>query len=397
MKLLWFPRFQPDIEIFTPNWREMYKVLTSMGHTVYLALAGRPRPGTFDYPYIHVPIFRIKYLRILSFWVSGFINFVIRYFMFAPDVVLLDIFTVWFGIIPFLFPGTKRCTIILDNRSPFYNSTCGESTLRNRLFRAYTRIAYIFCVLIDGAITTITDHYRESLIRDYRVSPKRIGVWTSGVNKDRFDSRLYVKNGHCFPWKGKFVVIQHGEISYNRGIFESIEAVSLVKDSKIALLIVGSAINNAEIDAKLDELIQTLKLSDSVYRISAVPHEEVPRYINSADCAIMAYPRIQYWNNNNPLKLLEYLAMGKVVICTDMWTFRDVCGTRKCAHYIKDNDPKTIARAIVWCYQNRVMLKQWGGEGIDIVKERFTWQRQAQNLLDFIESVKPKKENISDY
>ena len=396
MKILWFPRYQPDIEKFTPNWREMYKALTSMGHTIQIALAGRPAPGIFDHPYIHVRIFRVKYLRILSFWIAGFIKFLFTYFSFRPDVVILDIFTFWFGIVPFLFPGIKRCKIILDNRTPFYNSTSDELTLRDLLFRAYTRAAYFFCLLINGGITTITLHYRDSLSRAFRISPQRIGVWGSGVDNERFDPALYEKNEHSFPWKGKFVIIQHGQISYNRGIFESIKAISLANNDKIALVIIGSSINDAEIDAELNELIYNLDLCESVYRIPTVPHEAIPRYISSANCAIMAYPNIEYWNNNNPLKLVEYLAMGKVVICTDMWTFRDVCGTSKCAVYIKDNEPKTIAEAISWCYKHRNNLNEYGREGIDIIKGRFTWKRQAENLLTFIQDLKDKNESITN-
>jgi len=43
----------------------------------------------------------------------------------------------------------------------------------------------------------------------------------------------------------------------------------------------------------------------------------------------MAYTDTEYWKNNNPLKFLEYLAMGKVVICTNMKTFNTIAGDRK--------------------------------------------------------------------
>jgi len=97
----------------------------------------------------------------------------------------------------------------------------------------------------------------------------------------------------------------------------------------------------------------------------------------------MAYPDIEYWNNNNPIKLLEYLAMGKVVICTNMWTFRDVIDNKKCGYYIPDNQPKTIANAINACYENRKLLDEWGKEGIEIIKKRFTWNKQAERLYKF--------------
>jgi glycosyltransferase involved in cell wall biosynthesis len=104
----------------------------------------------------------------------------------------------------------------------------------------------------------------------------------------------------------------------------------------------------------------------------------------------MAYPNIEYWNNNNPIKLLEYLALGKVVICSDIWTFRNVMKNSKCCCYIKNNDPKNIAAGITYCYENRDKLKTWGREGVEIVSGRFTWGRQAQELLNFIKLLNPK-------
>ena len=58
--------------------------------------------------------------------------------------------------------------------------------------------------------------------------------------------------------------------------------------------------------------------------------------------------------------------MGKVVISTDMWTFREVMGNKNCAYYLKDNSPECIAEAINICYQNRDLMEEWGKEGIGI-------------------------------
>ncbi|HDH52987.1 MAG TPA: glycosyltransferase [Nitrospirae bacterium] len=122
-----------------------------------------------------------------------------------------------------------------------------------------------------------------------------------------------------------------------------------------------------------------------------VPYSEIPEYISYCDCAIMAYPDIEYWNLNNPIKLLEYLAMGNVVICTDMWTFNDVMGNEKCACYVKDDSPQTIAEAINYCYNNKNLLREWGKTGTEIVREKYTWEKEAGNLLDFIECLMKQK------
>lgn len=394
MKILWFPRLQMDIDkLHITTWREMCKELKRLGNTVEIAICGLPVPGVFDDPHIYVPIIPVKGLRLLSFWILGFGKVFIEYLRFKPDVVILDIYSIWFALLALVFGHKRRTRIVMDNRSPVYNETSETRTFQDVLLRAYTWLAYRYCIMLGGGVTTITQYYKETLCREFKMASSQIEVWGSGVDNERFNPLTYANTENHFSWKGKFVVIQHGEVSYNRGIFETIKAMKLINDDNVTLVIVGSAINNAEIDIKLNELIHDLKLSERVYRVSAVPYAEVPRYLNSADCAIMAYPNIEYWNNNNPIKLLEYLSMGKVIICTDMWTFRDVCETKRCAVYIRDNGPEQIAEAITLCYKNRHLLSEWGKEGINIIKERFTWKRQAETLVNFIESIKGKDDN----
>lgn len=397
MRILWFPRLQMDIDkLHITTWREMCSELRSQGHTVQIAIAGKPIPGIFDAPYIHIPTIRVKFLRLTTFWAFGFMKFLNAYLRFRPDVVILDIFSIGFGLIAFASGHRRRSTIVLDNRTPFYNDTSEKLTLQDVFFRVYTRLAYRYCMLLGGALTTITEYYKKTLCREFGIPAVRIGVWGSGADIAKFNPHNYDHCENRFPWKEKFVVMMHGTITYNRGIFETIRAMSLIKEEDIAFVIIGSAVNDKRLDREIDGLIDKLMVSDRVHRVGSVAYNEVPRYLNSADCAIMAYPNIEYWNNNNPIKLLEYLSMGKVIICTDMWTFRDVCGTNRCAVYIKDNEPKTIADAISWCYKNRDNLKEWGKEGINIIKERFTWKRQAESLAKFIRDIKERDEGITD-
>jgi glycosyltransferase involved in cell wall biosynthesis len=148
-------------------------------------------------------------------------------------------------------------------------------------------------------------------------------------------------------------------------------------------LLIGDSVNSNTKD-ELRNHAERLGVSRNLIFKPRMPYNEIPGYIMQSDCAIMAYPNIEYWNNNNPIKLLEYMSLGKVIICTDMWTFRDVLKNSNSACYIKDNDPSTIANAIRYCYENRFKLKLWGKEGFEIVKNRFTWKKQAEELVNFI-------------
>ena len=393
MKILWFPRLQFDIDkLHITTWREMCSEIKNFGHDVEIAIAGRQNnEEIFKGKYICIPIIKIKFFRILSFWITGFLKFLITYFKLKPNVVILDLFTIWFSLPLIFIPPKKRSLIIVDNRTPFYNSTSQKSTIQDNFFKFYTRLSYLYCKYFLNGMTVITSYYKQNVSKDFKFVFSAVGVWGSGVDIEKFSPQKHRNKDIPFFLKNKFVLMQHGGISYNRGLFETVEAMSMIDREDVCLVLIGTAIAGSKAKDDILLLIKKLNLEKNVYILPPVPHAEIPKYISYCDCAIMAYPNIEYWNNNNPIKLLEYLAMGKVLICPDMWTFRDVIGDKKCGYYVKDNSPESIAKAINDCYQNRESLKEWGKEGIEVIKERYTWHKQAKNLLDFIEHLKFKQ------
>jgi glycosyltransferase involved in cell wall biosynthesis len=353
---------------------------------VRIAIAGKPTDKVFDKGHIPIFIIRKKFLRVLTFWIFGYAKFIYHFLAFKPDAVILDIFTIWFSM-PFVLLPKRKTLIIIDNRSPYYNIISHKPTLSDKIMKFYTKLAYKYCKCFLDGMTVITDYYKEDLCKHFKFDPSCIGVWGSGANTGMFSpDRANVNRLPSFL-KDKFIVMQHGEIGYNRGALETLSAIKLVNNEKVALVFMGDGGAKQEI---LRE-IKAFDLEKRAYFLPAVPYSEVPGYVGYCDCAIMAYPNIEYWNSNNPIKLFEYFAMGKVVICTDIGTFRSVGGDAKCICYIKQNDPETIAGAIKYCYENRGYLEEWGREGVKIVKESFTWHKQAGSLLKFIEQLRMKR------
>ncbi len=392
MKILWFPRLQFDIDsLHLTTWREMCRELEQSFHcNVRIAIAGKPTGNVFDRSYISIPIVRRKFLRILSFLFFGYLKFLLNFLTFRPHVVILDIYSIWFSF-PFVLVPRNRSLFIVDNRTPFLNSESDNDTIKNRATNLYIKLSYWYCKVFLGGMTTITDYYKQQVCKDFGFNNSVIGVWGSGVDVDKFLPKEYEFSDRPSFLKDKFVIMQHGQISYIRGLFETIEALSVVKQNDICLVIIGDAVAGNKAKDDILQLIKKLKIEKSVYVLPPVPHKEMPLYLSYSDCAIMAYPQIEYWNNNNPIKLLEYLAMGKIVICTEMWTFKNVMKNQKCVYYIKNNDPQSIAGAIEYCYENRGLLNEWGKDGIEIVRERHTWQKQSKNLLNFVEQLRKRK------
>jgi len=383
MKILWFPRLISGFDdLHFTTWREMGEFLSRDGNDIKIAVAGFKRIPDAG-RYININILNKKILRLLSFWITGFINFLKLFFKYKPDAVIFDVYTLWFNLF-FNWPGIKTI-YILDNRTPIiHNSGSSSSSISNFLKSLYVYAAIRYSKCFMKGVTVITDYYKDSLIKEYGFEPKKIAVWSSGVDIEKFNPQIIINRSRPDYLKKKFVVMQHGELSFNRGLIETVKAINLIDNKDIVLLLVGSGPATGHIKEK----IKKYGLGSRIYLIPPVSFEEIPSFISFADCAVMAYPECDYWNKNNPIKLIEYLAMGKVIICTDIWTFKDVADKSSCIRYISNNSPEEIADAICYLYGRQEDLLSWGKKGIDIVKERFTWEKQAEILNNFILSCK---------
>lgn len=78
--------------------------------------------------------------------------------------------------------------------------------------------------------------------------------------------------------------------------------------------------------AKMDSFYSLLENKGNVKFVGEVPHNSIPAYIQSFDICILPYRLNEYSKGINPLKLLEYLACGKVVISSPVHFVRQFEG-----------------------------------------------------------------------
>lgn len=297
------------------------------------------------------------------------------------DVIMVDHFCVP-TMLPFnllSLAGLIRTKFVLDVRSAPVDMV--GSRWRYGLSVRWAKLFY-------SGITVITDLYREDISRRFRINRRKIGVWSSGVRTDVFDpgrvDRTHADKIRCRLGLGdSLVVIYHGVLSPYRGLQEMVRALALLnaRGRRQAVLVL---LGDGPAATEIASLAEAQGVTDAVKLIGSVPYDEVPGYLSVADAGVLPFPDVEWWKMSSPLKLLEYLAMEKPVILTDIAAHRAVLGEAACAFYISDNSPETIACAIRKVAENKSTLPEIAKEGRSIALKRFTWERQAENLLCYI-------------
>jgi glycosyltransferase involved in cell wall biosynthesis len=110
----------------------------------------------------------------------------------------------------------------------------------------------------------------------------------------------------------------------------------------------------------------------NVHLLGQRPYEEVARYMAASDVLVMPWNRSEWVRACNPVKLKEYLAVGRPVVSTDFHELRSYAGLVQVAH-----GPEAFAQAIRAALA-RPPAPEAGRERV----RHETWQRKAREFLD---------------
>jgi len=181
--------------------------------------------------------------------------------------------------------------------------------------------------------------------------------------------------------EGRFVFLYHGAIRTQ-------ELLSLVRAFKIlngssrspTLVILGYGTEKES----FFQYVREHDLDRNVRLRGPVGHSEVSTYIAACDAGITPMPDNIDYRYQNPIKVLELLAMNKPIVASDIPAHRWILGNTPVALYLKGTDPASIAegvRAFLASFEN---LDPKLGE--KIVRERFTPEKVADILENQIRS-----------
>jgi len=366
---------------------ECAEALRKRGHDVTLVAGGNNKKVTkTDDNFLLLPMIKFSILSIISFNLSILINLPFLAKKENVDVILIDAGNVY---LPFLLPlklmGFK---LVLDIRTlPIDN----KRTIHSFLFD----LSMILSKYLAHGLTTITPELREVLKKKYQLQNNIIGVWTSGVSLKRFNPQSTTTNKNIeniFQNPNNFYVFYHGAYSPTRGLEQLIGGYGEIEKSlqeKIKLIIIGFDEKKRK---DIHKLCKKLNIEENVFLLPPVDYQEIPTYIQKCDVGVIPLPpENKWWKVSAPLKTLEYLAMSKPIIATNIPFHREIFEKGNCGILIENSEAESIANAISNLYNNREKLDLMGKKGREIVEKYYSWEKSASDLEVFIKKIVLRK------
>ena len=136
---------------------------------------------------------------------------------------------------------------------------------------------------------------------------------------------------------------------------------------------------------------QSAVLAPNLHLHGFRPHRDAGGFRTNCDVLIAPYQTevgtrggldTSHWMS--PLKIFEYMAAGKPIVCSDLPVLREVLEHQRTALMVPPDDIDAWASAIRLLGQNPNLRRRLGAAALQELRERYTWQQRARDVLQGI-------------
>ena len=235
---------------------------------------------------------------------------------------------------------------------------------------------------LSDKVLTINEKLSDYVVK-MGARRERTEVVRAGININLFNPTLKsTVRAKLGIQKDDIVLFFVGWLYHFAGLKEVIIRLAENKNPKIKLVVVGEG----DAYSELKQIGDTYHLQNRLILTGQKPYQEVPAYIAAADiCILPSYPWEPIMQDIVPIKLYDYMAMRKPVICTKMPGVMEEFGTENGMVFV-DKPEDVLSEAIELLDQNK--LDELGAKARQFA-ERNSWDKitdQFENIL--LKSIK---------
>jgi glycosyltransferase involved in cell wall biosynthesis len=236
-----------------------------------------------------------------------------------------------------------------------------------------------------AALTSLTAAFRDLLASLGLRDPREVAVLP-----DAYDETIYTPQDRnaarrTLGMPDEPTIVYAGLTFAYRGVELLLDALVDVPGAR--LILVGGRDQER---AALVEQAQRLGIGDRVTFAGVQPQNRVPIYLAAAD--VLVIPDTVTDVTASPLKLFEYMAMERAVVCPDLSALREITGGDGALHFPRGDRAALAAalRLLLGDPAQRQALAQRGRERV----MPYTYTQRAVRLLAVCERVAQQRDRV---
>ena len=223
------------------------------------------------------------------------------------------------------------------------------------------------CELVVAATEPIAEHQRSRAV-------DRIVVVR---NYPRISGTRFEQDPSYERQLGQAVrLVYAGSITAARGVWEMLEADTLLDDIDVELHLAGTfGTQKLEADVRA-------AASDRVHVHGALPWQQVPDLLRSCDIGLVVLHPEPNYVDSLPTKLFEYFAAGLPVVASNFEAWDEFVSRVDTGLQVDPLDAGAIAAAVRTLSSSPERFKAMARQARALALDRFSWQAEAATLAE---------------
>jgi len=363
---------------------ELARYLGKAGHDAWVFIPKAEKPKIdIPAPCVSYPVIETKILRPLSAYLMLFLKPLFHAFCHKPDYIY---FRTCPTVLPIFLAWLTGARLILEINGDALTERRGQVATfwKDRIH--YFRVKLI-CIAekmnarAAEVVITLTKGLKDIIVKRYSIPSEKVVVIESGTNTE-----------HCRPMDSrecrrvlrldeqKHYVVFIGVLYSHQGIDTLIDAApEVLRVCPDVVFLVGGGGPMAE---QWQNKIREKNLSAAFRFFGVVPYEQLPVFLNSADICVAPFTKNR--GETSPLKLFDYMACGKPVVCSDIPSIRTLAKESRCILTVPSDDGHALALALIRLLDDDPEKARLGNAGRKYVEEHHSWEVIARKTIDSI-------------
>ncbi|HZW38021.1 MAG TPA: glycosyltransferase [Ignavibacteriaceae bacterium] len=295
-----------------------------------------------------------------------------------PDVIICFEHFPVFSAYKYKKYQNNLCKIILDITEWY-----PENVAQKNKFNVFTYLKYYFNNIL-------TSNLANALIIGEITKKRRYDYFAP--TKEKIIIGYYPILKYFPPYykefnKKELVLCYAGLIKLDRGILNIIDAAEEVRKKymnfEIKILVIG------KFEKQLDEDIFDLKVEQTkkikIVRVGWFPYNEFSNNLKDVHICLDLRTKNFIYNNSLPIKLFEYMALGKPFIYSDVPPIRKEL--KEIDEYGFLVDPDNISEVVNRLHQyinNPSLMILQGMNNRKLIEEKLNWEEESKKLINFV-------------
>lgn len=244
---------------------------------------------------------------------------------------------------------------------------------------------HIFC---GSDQVLVVSQALQDYVTSCGVSAERVRVIPNAVDPQRFVAPLAGRGVRAqYALENKFVVGFVGSLKPWHGTDTLLEAFNELRRQAphAHLLIVG----DGPARAALEHYAAKYELASFVTFTGNVPYEQVPEYVAAMDVTVAPYtPHENFYYS--PIKIFEYMVMGKPVIAGALGQVKDLVHDGETGLLFEPGNIMQLTAALATLAQDAVFTRTMGEKASVWVRRERTWENNARMVAEIAQRLMKK-------